>query len=144
MRDINIYILYKYIMPERLWLKRWAWGDWNRTTSISQGAQPRGKRCDFSHLLIIINGGIDYFHMKRELIFFQISYPISKCFLFHVLVSIIKELFLNSRHVKPWIVYRLVHSVYGTRLLGNGIVTEVDHAKWSHKRAVMKPAFKRK
>nr|XP_054763211.1 cholesterol 24-hydroxylase-like [Lytechinus pictus] len=58
--------------------------------------------------------------------------------------EIVKELLLNSKHTKPQEVYRGFQKLYGQRFMGHGLVSEVDHEKWFHRRAIMNPAFRRK
>ncbi|XP_030839917.1 cholesterol 24-hydroxylase isoform X1 [Strongylocentrotus purpuratus] len=58
--------------------------------------------------------------------------------------EIVKELLLNSRHIKPQEIYHGFQKLYGERFMGHGLVSEVDHEKWFHRRAIMNPAFRRK
>eukprot|EP00057_Strongylocentrotus_purpuratus_P014989 XP_011669463.1 PREDICTED: cholesterol 24-hydroxylase-like [Strongylocentrotus purpuratus] len=65
----------------------------------------------------------------------------------HVFASapeIVKELLLNSRHIKPQSFYKNFQYVFGARFMGNGLVSEINHEKWFHRRAIMNPAFRRK
>ncbi|XP_071506317.1 cholesterol 24-hydroxylase-like [Diadema antillarum] len=58
--------------------------------------------------------------------------------------EIVKDLLLNSRHTKPIEIYRSFQGMFGSRFLGHGLVSEVDHNKWLHRRAIINPAFRRK
>lgn len=55
-----------------------------------------------------------------------------------------QELLLNSRHIKPQSFYKNFQYVFGARFMGNGLVSEINHEKWFHRRAIMNPAFRRK
>ncbi|XP_071504312.1 cholesterol 24-hydroxylase-like [Diadema antillarum] len=58
--------------------------------------------------------------------------------------EIVKELLLNSHHTKPFEIYKSFQTLYGTRFLGHGLVSETEHEKWFHRRAILNPAFRRK
>ena len=56
----------------------------------------------------------------------------------------LQELLLNSRHTKPYDMYKVFQFLFGSRLMGHGLVSEIDHEKWFHKRAIINPAFRRR
>ncbi|XP_072170240.1 cholesterol 24-hydroxylase-like [Diadema setosum] len=65
----------------------------------------------------------------------------------HVLAcskDIVKELLLDSHHTKPFEIYKAFQKLFGTRFMGHGLVSEIDHEKWFHRRAIINPAFRRK
>ncbi|XP_063957661.1 cholesterol 24-hydroxylase-like isoform X3 [Lytechinus pictus] len=65
----------------------------------------------------------------------------------HIIASVpevVKELLLNSRHIKPLRFYHHFQYMFGTRFMGTGLVSEINHDKWFHKRAIINPAFRRK
>ncbi|XP_041469795.1 cholesterol 24-hydroxylase-like [Lytechinus variegatus] len=65
----------------------------------------------------------------------------------HIIASVpevVKELLLNSRHIKPLRFYHHFQYMFGTRFMGTGLVSEINHEKWFHKRAIINPAFRRK
>ena len=72
-----------------------------------------------------------------------------KLFLFHkpTIVTVdpaaVKELLVTGGHSKSKDIYKRASKVFGTRCLGNGLVTETDNEKWNRKRNLMNPAFKR-
>eukprot|EP00057_Strongylocentrotus_purpuratus_P013791 XP_011668265.1 PREDICTED: cholesterol 24-hydroxylase [Strongylocentrotus purpuratus] len=56
----------------------------------------------------------------------------------------VKEVSLDSRHLKPHSLYDRFHSVFGERFMGYGLLSEVNHEKWHTRRALLNPAFNRK
>ncbi|XP_041471416.1 cholesterol 24-hydroxylase-like [Lytechinus variegatus] len=56
----------------------------------------------------------------------------------------VKEVCLDSRHLKPHLTYDFFYSVFGERFMGNGLVSQTDHEKWHSRRALLNPAFNRK
>lgn len=56
----------------------------------------------------------------------------------------VKEVCLDSRHLKPRALYDFFYSVFGQRFLGLGLVSQVNHEKWHTRRALLNPAFNRK
>ncbi|XP_041469505.1 cholesterol 24-hydroxylase-like [Lytechinus variegatus] len=56
----------------------------------------------------------------------------------------VKEVCLDSRHLKPQSMYVGFYSVFGERFMGNGLVSQTDHEKWHTRRALLNPAFNRK
>nr|XP_054759461.1 cholesterol 24-hydroxylase-like [Lytechinus pictus] len=55
----------------------------------------------------------------------------------------VKEVCLDSRHLKPQSMYVGFYSVFGERFMGNGLVSQTDHEKWHTRRALLNPAFNR-
>ncbi|KAJ8046091.1 Cholesterol 24-hydroxylase [Holothuria leucospilota] len=57
--------------------------------------------------------------------------------------SVVKELLINSDSSKPGDFYSIFHSVFGKRLAGNGLFSELNNDNWARKRKMFNPAFKR-
>ncbi|KAJ8046089.1 Cholesterol 24-hydroxylase [Holothuria leucospilota] len=57
--------------------------------------------------------------------------------------SVVKELLINSSSSKPRNFYGVFHSVFGKRLAGNGLFSELNNDNWAKKRKMFNPAFKR-
>ncbi|XP_071499362.1 cholesterol 24-hydroxylase-like [Diadema antillarum] len=55
----------------------------------------------------------------------------------------VKNLLTNSLHTKPPHTYEKMQFVFGERIAGYGLVTELDHSKWQKKRTLINPAFHR-
>ena len=76
--------------------------------------------------------------------------PVTLLWFFHkpvVIVSdpeLVKKVLITCNLPKdPWL-RRLFSAPFGERLLGGGLVTEVNHDVWQRKRTAMNPAFHRK
>ncbi|XP_076097841.1 cholesterol 24-hydroxylase-like [Mytilus galloprovincialis] len=68
---------------------------------------------------------------------------ISKPLVVSVNQEAVKELLVTGGHKKSDDIYKRASKVFGKRCLGNGLVTETNNEKWSLKRNLMNPAFKR-
>ncbi|CAC5413431.1 CYP46A1 [Mytilus coruscus] len=68
---------------------------------------------------------------------------ISKPLVVSVNQEAVKELLVTGGHKKSDDIYKRASKVFGNRCLGNGLVTETNIEKWSLKRNLMNPAFKR-
>ncbi|XP_038044316.1 cholesterol 24-hydroxylase-like isoform X2 [Patiria miniata] len=55
-----------------------------------------------------------------------------------------KEVFTTVAHIKPYSGYRYLSNVFGTRFMGNGLITETVPSKHAKRRALFSPAFHRK
>lgn len=76
--------------------------------------------------------------------------PLFVFWIFHVPIVVIvdpdmaKKAIITLNLPKASRVYSKVASVFGQRVLGRGILTEIDHETWHRKRAMLNPAFHRK
>ncbi|XP_063079351.1 cholesterol 24-hydroxylase-like [Engraulis encrasicolus] len=52
-----------------------------------------------------------------------------------------KEILMSPKISKDPLSYKRLHSLFGTRFLGTGLVTAVDHEVWYKQRRIMDPAF---
>ncbi|XP_028858510.1 cholesterol 24-hydroxylase-like [Denticeps clupeoides] len=52
-----------------------------------------------------------------------------------------KEILMSPKYTKDKFVYKRLFNMYGTRFLGNGLVTAIDHDLWYRQRRIMDPAF---
>ncbi|XP_048841385.1 cholesterol 24-hydroxylase-like isoform X3 [Brienomyrus brachyistius] len=52
-----------------------------------------------------------------------------------------KEFLMSSKYPKDAFVYKKLFNLFGTRFLGNGLVTDIDHDHWYKQRRIMDPAF---
>ncbi|CAL8313558.1 unnamed protein product [Lota lota] len=52
-----------------------------------------------------------------------------------------KEILMSPKYLKDKIVYNRLFGLFGTRLMGNGLVTATDHEQWYKQRRIMDPAF---
>ncbi|XP_071499364.1 cholesterol 24-hydroxylase-like [Diadema antillarum] len=58
--------------------------------------------------------------------------------------KLVKTILTNSLHTKPPYDYKKMQFVFGERLGGTGLVSELDHSKYEKKRSLINPAFNRK
>ena len=76
--------------------------------------------------------------------------PLFVFWIFHVPIVVIvdpdmaKKAIITLNLPKASRVYSKVASVFGQRVVGRGILTEIDHETWHRKRAMLNPAFHRK
>lgn len=52
-----------------------------------------------------------------------------------------KEILMSPKYPKERSVYKKLFSLFGERLLGNGLITAHDHEQWYKQRRIMDPAF---
>lgn len=52
-----------------------------------------------------------------------------------------KEFLMSPKYPKDPFVYKRLFNLFGTRFLGNGLVTALDHDVWYKQRRIMDPAF---
>ncbi|XP_062322985.1 cholesterol 24-hydroxylase-like isoform X1 [Osmerus eperlanus] len=52
-----------------------------------------------------------------------------------------KDILMSSKYPKDEMVYKRLFSLFGQRLLGNGLVTAQSHEQWYKQRRIMDPAF---
>ncbi|XP_073667559.1 cholesterol 24-hydroxylase-like [Paramisgurnus dabryanus] len=52
-----------------------------------------------------------------------------------------KTILMSPKYPKDPIFYKQLFNLFGTRFLGNGLVTAVDHDVWYRQRRIMDPAF---
>ncbi|KAJ8046087.1 Cholesterol 24-hydroxylase [Holothuria leucospilota] len=57
--------------------------------------------------------------------------------------SIVKELLINTKSTKPAQFYSILHSVFGQRFLGTGLLSVLDNTVWEERRKMFNTAFKR-
>jgi cholesterol 24(S)-hydroxylase len=58
--------------------------------------------------------------------------------------EVTKRALITLNLLKSQNAYKNIHSVFGERAAGQGILTECDHDIWQRKRAMLNPAFNRK
>eukprot|EP00057_Strongylocentrotus_purpuratus_P009900 XP_011664374.1 PREDICTED: cholesterol 24-hydroxylase isoform X1 [Strongylocentrotus purpuratus] len=59
--------------------------------------------------------------------------------------DVVKEILSKtSVHLKPYRPYGIMAQVLGSRFMGNGLITEANHARWKVHRAMLNPSFHRK
>ncbi|XP_054771710.2 cholesterol 24-hydroxylase-like [Lytechinus pictus] len=59
--------------------------------------------------------------------------------------DVVKEILGKpSVHWKPYVPYGIMGTLLGNRFMGNGLITEANHARWKIHRAMLNPAFNRK
>ena len=56
----------------------------------------------------------------------------------------LQKVMLDNKYLKPPFNYKAMQVLFGNRFLGNGLVSETDHERWSNHRRVFNPAFHRK
>lgn len=57
--------------------------------------------------------------------------------------SVIREMLINTKSRKPPEFYSVFQKLFGRRLGGYGLFSELDNARWEQKRKMFNPAFKR-
>ena len=61
--------------------------------------------------------------------------------LFLLFQNYTKDILIDRNFPKDTTTYTAFGYPYGVRWLGNGLVTEIDAAKWKHKRSLYNPVF---
>ncbi|KAJ8270017.1 hypothetical protein GJAV_G00109380 [Gymnothorax javanicus] len=52
-----------------------------------------------------------------------------------------KEILMSAKYPKDRFVYKRLFNLFGTRFLGTGLVTDIDHDHWYRQRRMIDPAF---
>ena len=92
--------------------------------------------------------GLPTAHFEREIL--QTYGEVALMWLYHIPMLIvaspdlIKEILVTKNYPKSELIYASMNSVYGQRLLGTGLVTNMNKENWKIKRRLIDHAFHRK